>query len=102
MDLRPRSPNKLAHIFERHLSSPFFKIVIAEGDQRGHDQVTEKAAGSVLYIHKAVLTGLSPELEKHVNNEMKEGRSNTMVIKEVDCPTMEMFMEFAYMQYYSL
>ncbi|KAI5811782.1 hypothetical protein DFH27DRAFT_597484 [Peziza echinospora] len=84
-----------------NIKSPFFKIVVVEGGDEGQAD-TKGAAENVLYIHKAVLAGLSPELEKHVNNDMKEGRNNTLVVREVDYSVMQMFVEFAYTQSYTL
>jgi len=57
---------------------------------------------SVYYVHKALLASLSPELEKHANNDMKEGVEGVMTLHEVHCPTLRRFLEWAYTQNYSM
>ncbi|KAF8418880.1 hypothetical protein EV426DRAFT_539193, partial [Tirmania nivea] len=51
-------------------------------------------------IHKTLLSSLSAELHKHVNNDMKEGKENLIELSEVDEPTLEAFLEWAYFQDY--
>ncbi|KAF8464274.1 hypothetical protein BDZ91DRAFT_640381, partial [Kalaharituber pfeilii] len=53
-------------------------------------------------IHKSLLASLSPELQKHTNNEMREGREGVMELSEVDEPTMEAFLEWAYFKDYTV
>jgi len=52
------------------------------------------------FIHKDLLSSLSPELHKHINNDMKEGRENLIELSEVDEPTLKAFLEWAYFQDY--
>ena len=54
------------------------------------------------FIHKSLLSSLSPELDKHTNNDMKEGREGVLVLSEVDIPTMEAFTEWAYFKDYAM
>lgn len=58
--------------------------------------------GSVFYIHKALLASLSPELRKHTDNQMKEGLRGEMVLGEVDRPTMQRFLQWAYRGEYTV
>ncbi|KAF8460017.1 hypothetical protein BDZ91DRAFT_635347, partial [Kalaharituber pfeilii] len=53
-------------------------------------------------VHKSLLGSLSPELQKHTNNEMKEGRGGVMELGEVDEATMEAFLEWAYLKDYTV
>ncbi|RPB23927.1 hypothetical protein L211DRAFT_785969, partial [Terfezia boudieri ATCC MYA-4762] len=52
------------------------------------------------FIHKTLLSSLSTELHKHVNNDMKEGKEKLIELGEVDEPTVEAFLEWAYFQDY--
>ncbi|KAF8458290.1 hypothetical protein BGX38DRAFT_1265034 [Terfezia claveryi] len=52
------------------------------------------------FIHKTLLSSLSTELHKHVNNDMKEGNEKLIELGEVDEPTVEAFLEWAYFQDY--
>ncbi|KAI5805660.1 hypothetical protein DFH27DRAFT_600130 [Peziza echinospora] len=61
------------------------------------DAATENPS---LYIHKALLGSLSVELSKHIDNDMKEGRENTMILNEVDKQTLVRFIEWAYTREY--
>ena len=54
------------------------------------------AAESAFYVHKDLLASLSPELEKHVNNDMKEGREGQMHLSEVEEGTMKAFLRWVY------
>ena len=47
-------------------------------------------------LHQEVLTSLSKELERHINNQMREGHKKQMVLHEVDSATFERFVEWAY------
>lgn len=54
------------------------------------------------FIHKSLLSSLSLELYKHINNVMKEGNENVLELSEVDSPTMEAFLGWAYFKDYEL
>ncbi|KAF8465072.1 hypothetical protein BDZ91DRAFT_640047, partial [Kalaharituber pfeilii] len=53
-------------------------------------------------VHKSLLASLSPELQKHTNNEMREGTEGVMELSEVDESTMEAFLEWAYFKDYTV
>lgn len=52
------------------------------------------------FVHKALLASLSPELEKHVKNDMREGREGEMQLSEVDKETLLAFLCWAYSNSY--
>ncbi|KAF8459928.1 hypothetical protein BDZ91DRAFT_851821 [Kalaharituber pfeilii] len=51
---------------------------------------------AVFYVHRSLLASLSAELDKHVNNDMKEGIQGVMELSEVDEATMKAFLQWAY------
>ncbi|KAF8459924.1 hypothetical protein BDZ91DRAFT_740596 [Kalaharituber pfeilii] len=51
---------------------------------------------AVFYVHRSVLASLSAELDKHVNNDMKEGTQGVMELSDVDRVTMTAFLGWAY------
>ncbi|KAF8459926.1 hypothetical protein BDZ91DRAFT_740598 [Kalaharituber pfeilii] len=51
---------------------------------------------AVFYVHRSLLASLSAELDKHVNNDMKEGIQGVMELSEVDEATMTAFLQWAY------
>ncbi|CUS12646.1 unnamed protein product [Tuber aestivum] len=53
-------------------------------------------------IHKKLLTSLSPELTKHVYNNMREGTENTIGLPEEEGETITHFTEWAYTGEYAL
>ncbi|KAF8466993.1 hypothetical protein BDZ91DRAFT_696403 [Kalaharituber pfeilii] len=77
------------------LESEFFKITLVED---------QKAPGtrSVFYAHKELLASLSPELRRHIHNEMKEGLSGEMVLHDVDKDTVQCFLQWAYIKEYTV
>ncbi|KAI5811776.1 hypothetical protein DFH27DRAFT_605889 [Peziza echinospora] len=97
-----------------HLESPIFKIVVIEeaaNDSSLHERDISPTGGQpdkaldtpkkkTYHVHKTLLAELSPELNNHAYNVMKEGKSNTMVVHEVDHLTMELFLQWAYRQDY--
>ncbi|KAF8463882.1 hypothetical protein BDZ91DRAFT_698173 [Kalaharituber pfeilii] len=92
------------------LRSNFFKIVLKDSPPKPTDSpdvATDTASGQgpknpEFFIHKSLLASLSPELQKHTNNEMREGREGVMELSEVDEPTMEAFLEWAYFEDYTI
>jgi len=90
------------------LRSDVFKIVLKDATPESQDSpsLTEGTAAKSdserpeFFIHKTLLSSLSTELDKHVNNDMKEGRENLIELSEVDEPTLEAFLEWAYFQDY--
>lgn len=58
-------------------------------------------AMSEYFVHQIIIS-VSEELEKHMNNEMKEGKERRMVLHEVDTDTFERFLQWAYTGEYSL
>lgn len=87
------------------LRGDVFKIVLKDA---ALESLTESTSTTIKYdskcaeyfIHKALLSSLSTELDKHVNNDMKEGRENVIELSEVDRPTLEAFLEWAYFKDY--
>ncbi|KAF8453579.1 hypothetical protein BDZ91DRAFT_807898 [Kalaharituber pfeilii] len=45
------------------------------------------------YVHRKLLASLSPELDRHANNHMKEGLEDVMELSEVDEPTIKAFLD---------
>ena len=88
------------------LHSDVFKIVLKDATQDSPsltDDTLQKSGSAgcpEYFIHKTLLSSLSAELDKHVNNDMKEGRENLIELGEVDKPTLEAFLEWAYFQDY--
>ncbi|KAF8452951.1 hypothetical protein BDZ91DRAFT_668854 [Kalaharituber pfeilii] len=66
------------------------------------EQVQIESCRPEFYIHKALIQSLSPELSKHVNNDMREGHEGIMELSDVDDETMQAFMEWAYTKEYSV
>ncbi|KAI5779196.1 hypothetical protein DFH27DRAFT_587337 [Peziza echinospora] len=96
--------------YKSFLGSKLFEIVLADpGNDEGSNSDFESAPvkkteqlngevdnGTSLYIHKKLFASLSPELSKHAYNEMKEGTTDMMVLKEVDKASMVRLIEWAY------
>lgn len=53
-------------------------------------------------IHRSLLATISPELGKHTNNDMKEGKEGRMILHEVNEATMERFLQWAYQGHYTV
>ncbi|KAF8460201.1 hypothetical protein BDZ91DRAFT_766489 [Kalaharituber pfeilii] len=92
------------------LSSEFFTIML-ESDETPEQLAVSDSSETLsiqpnanqkgpLYVHRSLLVSLSPELEKHVYNEMKEGKTKTIVLKDVDRVTMERILEWGYTKQY--
>ncbi|KAF8458726.1 hypothetical protein BDZ91DRAFT_742852 [Kalaharituber pfeilii] len=77
------------------LESPFFKLTLGDEERVvGNDTVT------AFYVQRELLASLSPELRKHINNDMKEGLNGEMVLHDVDKDTLQRFLEWAYVKDY--
>ncbi|KAF8458770.1 hypothetical protein BDZ91DRAFT_852060 [Kalaharituber pfeilii] len=93
--------------------SPLVKITLAEDhdsdaapdsqanttEQSHSNQTTQN---STFYIHKDLLTSISPELRKHIDNEMKEGLRGEITLAEVERQTMQHFLLWAYRGDYTI
>ncbi|KAF8459935.1 hypothetical protein BDZ91DRAFT_851825 [Kalaharituber pfeilii] len=95
----------------------FFTIVLADADEVAtpagvtseatsstSEEAAKKAVPAVpeFWIHKSLLASVSPELAKHTNNDMKEGREGKMVLHDVDRTTLERFLQWAYKRHYTV
>ena len=52
------------------------------------------------FFHKSLLSSISDVLDKHINNEMKEGRDGVLILSDVEVGTMRVFAEWAYTKDY--
>jgi len=52
-------------------------------------------------MHKKLLTSISPELNKHINNNMREGIEGKMHLPEEREETLTLFIEWAYTRDYA-
>ncbi|KAG0637649.1 hypothetical protein HOY80DRAFT_1050791 [Tuber brumale] len=52
--------------------------------------------GERMEIHKKLLASISPELDKHVNNDMKEGIEGIIRLPDEDSGVLTLFAEWAY------
>ena len=82
------------------LESDFFKITLKDpyGPQPADKEAP--AAECAFFVHKELLASLSPELEKHVKNDMREGREGQMQLSEVEKGTMKAFLCWVYRHEY--
>ena len=108
------SPRLTSTLLDQEFSffrSDFFKLILKHprGPQQGKktdltaippltsiqegNQVPDESS---FFVHKRLLASLSPELEKHVNNDMREGREGQMHLSEVEEETMIAFLCWAY------
>ncbi|KAF8459934.1 hypothetical protein BDZ91DRAFT_740625 [Kalaharituber pfeilii] len=92
------------------LNTDFFKIIlkdVARSELDGNttantnlSRLTGTEGGiprrAVFYVHRSLLASLSAELDKHVNNDMKEGTQGVMELSEVDELTMRALLQWAY------
>ncbi|KAF8452954.1 hypothetical protein BDZ91DRAFT_853279 [Kalaharituber pfeilii] len=92
------------------LRSSFFKIVLkdakatlanCDNHSPSADRSVARQKKSEFYVHRDLLASLSPELDKHVNNNMKEGLEGVMELSDVDDPTMKAFLVWAYTKDYT-
>ncbi|KAF8458767.1 hypothetical protein BDZ91DRAFT_785756 [Kalaharituber pfeilii] len=92
--------------------SPVVKITLAEDhdsqvaakfqpnmEQSDSNRTTQN---SIFYIHKELLTSVSPELRKHIDNDMKEGLRGEITLAEVERQTMQYFLMWAYRGDYTI
>ncbi|KAF8461623.1 hypothetical protein BDZ91DRAFT_784815 [Kalaharituber pfeilii] len=77
------------------LESQFFKITL--GDEK---QVAGNDSATTFFVQRELLASLSPELRKHIENEMKEGLNGEMVLYDVDKDTVQRFLQWAYLRDY--
>ena len=81
------------------LRSDFFKLILKH-PHGPHPQAegaeAPGAAACAFFVHKELLASLSPELERHVKNDMKEGREGQMELSEVEEGTMKAFLCWVY------
>ncbi|KAF8445446.1 hypothetical protein BDZ91DRAFT_753687 [Kalaharituber pfeilii] len=90
-----------------YLFSPFFTIVLKnpEGADFTNDATIETNSElpqkRKFYVHRGLLASLSPELDKHANNNMKEGLEGNMELSDVEEATMKAFLEWAYTKDYT-
>ncbi|KAF8465756.1 hypothetical protein BDZ91DRAFT_849226 [Kalaharituber pfeilii] len=94
------------------LRGDVFKIILKDGSseptnasQFSNDPYSRHAETKnkvEFLVHKKLLASLSPELERHTNNEMKEGREGVMELSGVHEATMEAFLEWAYYHDYTV
>ncbi|KAF8464861.1 hypothetical protein BDZ91DRAFT_783466 [Kalaharituber pfeilii] len=91
------------------LRSELFQILLKSDDAVSQSEGSEVLAanscrtsdsGGPFYVHRSLLASMSPELDKHVHNEMKEGKTGIIVFKEVDSITMERVLEWGYTKKY--
>lgn len=66
------------------------------------DDVKDKSDATEYLVHRSLLASISPELKKHITNEMKEGQEGRMVLHEVDEVTLERFLQWAYQGHYTV
>ena len=79
------------------LQSNFFKLTLKDPQGPGQQAETETpVAECAFFVHKELLASLSPELEKHVKNDMREGREGQMQLSEVEEGTMKAFLCWVY------
>ncbi|KAF8460202.1 hypothetical protein BDZ91DRAFT_799123 [Kalaharituber pfeilii] len=82
------------------LQSPFFKITIKNiKRETSAPRPQQPITPGEFYIHKALLASLSPELQRHVNNDMSEGQAG-MELNNVENETMKGFLQWAYTREY--
>ncbi|KAF8459930.1 hypothetical protein BDZ91DRAFT_834898 [Kalaharituber pfeilii] len=102
----------------KFLHTDFFKIVLKDVVARSkleaktsppdpnQTKPTDTEGGipdeAVFYAHRSLLTSLSAELDKHVNNDMREGIQGVMELSEVDEATMTAFLQWAYKDDYTI
>ncbi|KAF8460191.1 hypothetical protein BDZ91DRAFT_785494 [Kalaharituber pfeilii] len=61
---------------------------------------SEPTQPAEFFIHKALLASLSPELHKHVNNQMREGQEGIIELSDVEQETFKAFLFWAYAREY--
>lgn len=69
------------------LKSPVMKLILPD--------LTTADAPTTYYVHKEVLRSVSLEMMKHIDNQMREGLSGEMVLREVQEETCQAFLEWA-------
>ncbi|KAF8465512.1 hypothetical protein BDZ91DRAFT_727577 [Kalaharituber pfeilii] len=94
-----------------YYESEFFRIIIDDttllqrteaGRNVPVDSDQDTSIRRTFYIHKALLSSISPELMKHVENDMREGRKGEMIVQDVSYLTMKNFIDWAYAKTYNV
>ncbi|KAF8464691.1 hypothetical protein BDZ91DRAFT_682066 [Kalaharituber pfeilii] len=89
------------------LQSSFFKIVLNDPKGTVNNRTDCSPSANLpkkkpeFYVHRDLLASLSPELHKHVINDVKEGLKDVMELSDVDEPTMRAFLLWAYSKDYT-
>ena len=78
------------------LQSDFFKLILKDPDGPKPTRIQRLAVKPAFFVHKELLASLSPELKKHVKNNMREGIEGQMHLGEVEIGTMKAFLCWAY------
>ena len=66
-----------------------------------HDHLPDAPIMPEYHVHQEIIS-VSEELERHVNNQMREGQERRMVLHEVDSTTFGRFLEWAYTGKYDM
>ena len=78
------------------LRGNFFKIILMHPNGQQPAEPEEPVEQPVFFVHRRLLASLSPELDKHVNNNMKEGIEGQMCLSEVEELTLKAFLCWVY------
>lgn len=85
-----------------------FEVVIENHPQQNTDATvvegqpaSEEDGATTFMVHKALLESVSEEMKRHINNSMKEGLSNRMILHDVTVDTFTRFLQWAYSNNYS-
>lgn len=84
------------------LSDQIPKVKSVSRDEGDDDAAAQPHTAPEYFIHRSLLSSLSLELYKHINNDMKEGRENVLELSEVDAGTLDNFLGWAYFKDYKL
>ncbi|KAF8459863.1 hypothetical protein BDZ91DRAFT_665177 [Kalaharituber pfeilii] len=71
-------------------------------DAGGSKPSVQESSAAIFYVHKELLASVSPELLKHVHNEMREGLEGELILRDVDKETVRTFLKWAYVGEYSV
>jgi len=85
-----------------HLHSEFYKLTLRDSKPTAKFIWQNTSPDeSIFYVHKELLSSLSPEFSKHINNEMKEGKEGVIALSDIDPATMKAFLSWAYSGHYT-
>lgn len=80
-----------------HLENPqLLELVIPDTPQPEQTGPTTNSACKRYHVHRGLLASTSVEWEKHINNNMMEGRNASITLHELDHPTVAFFLEWMY------